>query len=151
MSYIKFVRIISFIPIISKQVCFRWVGMDPPVYVHKLPPYDSCTHLENHVPEQVMMRTTSKRHGLAVAGISAFSPLGGLHSAMTVHGVTCFELPGTVGTSEPHSLDNAMLSSWSHNARNLKPPAVSWNMIPWWAGPKLAPNRRPIVHGSARK
>ena len=30
--------------------------MDPPVYVHKLPPCDSGTHLENHVPEQVMMR-----------------------------------------------------------------------------------------------
>ena len=63
------------------------------------------------------------------------SPLGGLLSAMTVHGVTCFELAGTVCTSEPHSLDNAMLSSWSHNALNLKPPAVSWNMIPWLAGP----------------
>ena len=54
---------------------------------------------------------------------------------MTVHGVTCFELAGTVGTSEPHSLDNAMLFSWSHNARNLKPPAMYYNMIPWRAGP----------------
>ena len=93
--------------------------------------------------------TTSKGHRLAVAGISAFSPLGGLLLAMTFHGATCFELAGTVGTSEPHSLGNAMLSSWSHNARNLKPPAVSWNMIPWRAGRNRnlrQKNREPTIY-----
>ena len=87
--------------------------------------------------------TSSKRNRLAVAWNGASSSKGGLLSAMTVHGMTCFYLAGTVGTSEPHSLGNAMLSSWSHNARNLKQPAGSWNMIPWRAGQ----NRRPIMHG----
>ena len=43
---------------------------------------------------------------------------GGLLLAITVHGVTCIELAGTVGTSEPNSLGDAMLYSWLHNAPN---------------------------------
>ncbi len=91
--------------------------MGATVYVQKLPLCDLCAHLEYRVPQRLTMQS-SKRNGLDVAWIGASSSKGGLLSAMTVHGVTCIELAGTVGTSEPNSLGDAMLYSWSHNARN---------------------------------
>ena len=78
--------------------------------------------------------TSSIRNRLAVAWIGASSSKGGLFPAMTVHGVTCIKLTGTMGTSEPHSLGKAMLYTWSHNARNpTQSPAVHWR-ISWQAG-----------------
>jgi hypothetical protein len=40
---------------------------------------------------------------LSVAWIGASSPKGGFLLVMTVHGVPCIKLAGTVGTSETHS------------------------------------------------
>jgi hypothetical protein len=73
------------------------------------------------------------RNGPAVAWIGASSSKGGLLSAMTVHGVTCIKLAGTVVTSEPNSLRKAI-------ARNSTRPAVHWN-IPWQAGRQIMQGR----------